>query len=148
MTVLEPLLQPYICVSDAPRAIELYKEVFGMQERYRLPMGNKIGHAELERQGVRLLVSSEFEEVGVVGPKSLGGTTVSLLLYVEDVDDVARRAKECGFTQEGETTDQFFGDRTARLVDPFGHRWFVHQRLESLAPEEIVARFQREMGPS
>lgn len=137
----EPRLQPYLAVSDAAQAIDLYCEIFGMTERYRLPMGERIGHAELELDGLRLLLSSEFPEMNVRGPESLGGTSVSLLIYVEDVDAVVARALEAGFSQEGETKVEFFGDRAARLTDPFGHRWFVHQRVEDVSPEEIVRRF-------
>lgn len=137
-----PRLLPYLAVSDAAKAIEVYGRVFGMSERYRLAMPDgRIGHAELELDGLRLLLADEFPELDILGPSSRGGTTVHLLLYVEDVDAVVARALEEGFTQQGETTDQFHGDRAAKLLDPFGHRWLLHQRLQELSVEEIRARF-------
>lgn len=141
-----PGLLPYLAVDDALAAIALYTEVFGAKERYRLPMGDAIAHAELDIGDARILLSSEFPQIDVVGPKQLGGTSVSLLLYVEDVDAVVGRALAAGFTQEGETKNEFFGDRAAKLVDPFGHRWMLNQVLEVLEPEEIVRRFEAVMN--
>lgn len=144
--VTHSTLQPYLAVSDAAAAIELYTRVFAAREIYRLPMGDKLGHAELDIGSARLLISDEFPEMGVVGPLRQEGHSVSLLLYVEDVDATVTRALEAGFTQEGETKNEFFGDRAAKLQDPFGHRWMVHQKVETLAPEEIVRRFEEMMG--
>ncbi|MGF1510008.1 MAG: VOC family protein [Myxococcota bacterium] len=138
-------IQPYLAVRDAPKAIDLYTRVFGMKEVYRLRMGDRVGHAELELGDSRILLSSEFPEMGVDGPETLGGTTVSVLIYVDDVDRVVAEARKAGFQQEGETKDEFFGDRAAKLTDPFGHRWFVHQRMEELEPQEIVDRFEKMM---
>jgi len=139
-------LQPYLSVRDAAKAIDFYVEVFGMTERYRLPMGDRIGHAELRFAGARLLLADEFPELGIVGPLTRGGTTVSLTIYVDDVDAFCVRALAAGATQEGETRDEFFGDRVAKIVDPFGHRWFVHQRQEDVSEEEIQRRFRRMVG--
>ena len=139
-------LQPYLAVRDAAAAIEVYTRVFGAREVYRLRMGDKLGHAELDIGSARLLISDEFPEMGVVGPLGQEGHSVSLLLYVEDVDATVTRALDEGFTQEGETKNEFFGDRAAKLRDPFGHRWMVHQKVETLALEEIVRRFEKMMG--
>ncbi|MEM9068436.1 MAG: VOC family protein [Myxococcota bacterium] len=137
-----PPLQPYLTVTDAAKAIELYSTVFGMKERYRLAMPDgRVGHAELERDGLRLLLADEFPEADIKGPTTRGGTTVNLLLYVEDVDQVVEAALAAGFTQQGETQDMFHGDRAAKLVDPFGHRWLLNQRLEDVSIEDIKARF-------
>ncbi|MEL6187200.1 MAG: VOC family protein [Myxococcota bacterium] len=141
----QSMLQPYLAVSDAAAAIEVYTRVFGAREVYRLPMGDKLGHAELDIGSARLLLSDEFPQIGVVGPLRQEGHSVSLLLYVDDVDATVARALEAGFTQEGETKDEFFGDRAAKLQDPFGHRWMVHQKVETLSPEEIVGRFDEMM---
>lgn len=138
----EPLLQPYLTVHDAEAAIDFYVGAFGFAERYRLAMPDgRVGHAELERGRARLLVADEFAEAGILGPKSRGGSTVGLMLYVEDVDAFVEAARAAGCEQEGATADQFFGDRAAKLRDPFGHRWFIHQRLEDLSPDQIRDRF-------
>lgn len=135
-------LQPYLAVRDAAAAVELYTQVFGAKEVYRLPMGDKLGHVELDIGSARLLLADEFPEMGVVGPHRQDGHAVSLVLYVEDVDATVARALEAGFQQEGETKNEFFGDRAAKLVDPFGHRWMIHQPLEDLSADEIVRRFE------
>ena len=131
---------PYLAVSDADRAIALYVDVFGMTDLYRLAWEGRIGHAELELNGGRLLISDEFPEAEVRGPTHYEGTPVSLLLYVADVNATARKAVAAGFKQQGDIKDEFFGDRVVKLVDPFGHRWFVHQRLEDVSVDEIKRR--------
>ena len=146
MVLSSSQLQPYLAVSDAARAIELYTRVFGMKERYRLPMGDKIGHAELELGPTRLLLSSEFKDVGAISPDTLGGSPTALLLYVDNVDAVVKAALEEGFTQQGETKNEFHGDRVAQMTDPFGHRWFIHQKIEDVPPETIVERFKAMMA--
>ena len=110
-----PSVQPYLAVRDAARALELYARVFGMTERYRLPMGDKIAHAELDYDGGRICIASEFPEEGVQGPASLGGTSVSLLLVVDDVDQTFARATQEGFTVEATPKDEFFGARVAKV---------------------------------
>lgn len=140
-------LQPYLCVRDAEAAIATYSAVFGMQEVYRLPMGDRIGHAELALGECRLLLASEFPESGHLAPASPETNPLLLVLYVEDLAEVLERAKAAGFTQVGETKDEFYGDRTARLFDPFGYRWSIHERLEALEPEEVVRRFEQMYGP-
>ena len=135
-------IQPYLVVKDAVRALQVYAQVFGFREVYRLPMGDGIGHAELELQGAKLLLSSEFPDMGVLAPDGTKGTSVSIVLYVEDVHAALARSLANGFVQEGEVKDEFYGDRTVKLRDPFGHHWFVNQRLETLDANEILRRFQ------
>lgn len=137
-----PRLRPYLACADADAALAFYQRVFGMHctQCLRMPDG-KVGHAELTLPDLCLHVSSEFPEANVCAPPRLGGTAVALLLYVDDVDAVVRAAVEAGATQDGETKDEFFGDRTAKLTDPFGHRWFVHTRVEDVSPEEQERRF-------
>ncbi len=146
MSLPEPRLQPYLSVRNAAAAIDFYVSVFGMKERYRLPMGDKIAHAELEMSGARLLIADEFSNEDFLSPTTRGGTTVSLLLYVEDTHGFVAKALAAGCTQEGKTEDQFFGERTAKLVDPFGHRWMIHQRLREVPSSDIVAGWNEMMG--
>lgn len=109
-------------------------------------MGEKIGHAELSGPEMILYVSDEFPDMGGTSPKSLGGSAVSLMLYVEDVDAVVAKALENGATQDGETKDEFHGDRSAKIVDPFGHRWFLSTQIEEVSHEEVERRFAEMMG--
>lgn len=141
-----PRIRPYIACHDAEAAIAYYTEVFGMELRTCLRMGEKIGHAELGGPDLILYVSDEFPDMGVRAPRSLGGTAVSMMLYVDDVDAVVTKALELGATQEGETKDEFHGDRSAKIVDPFGHRWFVSTRIEEVSREEVERRFAKMMG--
>lgn len=137
-----PRLRPYIACNDTNAAIEFYQRVFGMDVRTILTMPDgKVGHAELERPGVHLYISDEFPGMGVQSPTTLGGTAVSLAIYVEDVDAVIATALEAGATQERETKNEFFGDRVGTIIDPFGHRWFVQTRIEDVETAEVERRF-------
>ncbi len=137
-----PRLYPYIACSDATAAIAFYEKVFGMQVEtcLRMPDG-RVGHAELKLPEMWLYVSDEFPEIGVRSPATLGGTAVSLALYVEDVDRTVAKALEAGATQEREIKDEFFGDRVGIVIDPLGHRWFLRTRVENVSTEEMERRF-------
>jgi PhnB protein len=100
----------------------------------------RLGHAELEIGSGVIMLSDEFPDVGVRGPKTIGGTPVTISLYVKDVDDVFTRAIDAGATSVRPVTDQFYGDRTGQFEDPFGHRWSVATRIEDLSPQEMAAR--------
>jgi PhnB protein len=136
-----PRLSPYLAVGDANAAIGFYCDVLGAVERLRLggPDG-KIGHAELEFGSSVLMLADEFPEAGNQSPKALGGTAVTLSLYVGDVDAVHARALAAGSIELRAPTDQFYGDRTAGFEDPFGHRWFIASRIEDVSPEEMQRR--------
>jgi PhnB protein len=136
-----PRLSPYLAVDDGVAAIEFYRDVLGATERLRLdgPEG-RIGHAELEFGDSLLMLADEFVEAGNQSPKTLGGTAVTLSLYVEDVDAVHARALGAGATELRAPADQFYGDRTAGFEDPFGHRWFIASRIEDVSPEEMQRR--------
>jgi PhnB protein len=127
---------PYLCVNGAPAAIELYRNVFGATERMRMaePDG-KIGHAELEIGTAVVMLSDEFPDIGIRSPKTIGGTPVTINVYVEDVDDVFTRATDAGAIGLRPVTDQFYGDRTGQFEDPFGHRWSVATHIEGVSPE-------------
>jgi PhnB protein len=135
-------LTPYLAIRDAARAIEFYREAFGAVEVMRLaePSG-RIGHAEIEIDGSRLMLSDEFPEMGVRGPQALGGSPVTLHLYVPDVDRVFGRAVAAGAKAERPPADQFYGDRAGSLVDPFGHRWHLATRKQEVTVEEMQRRY-------
>jgi PhnB protein len=136
-----PRLSPYLAVGNAAAAIGLYCDVLGGVERVRLsgPDG-KIGHAELEFGSSVLMLADEFPEAGNQSPTTLGGTAVTLSLYVGDIDAVYARALAAGAVELRAPADQFYGDRTAGFEDPFGHRWFVASRIEDVSPEEMQRR--------
>lgn len=135
-----PSLSPYLVVRDAAAAIAFYVEAFGAREHYRLPMGDRIGHAELSVGDSPLMLADEFPERGYLGPASHGGTTVSLLLYVDAVDAAFARALAAGATAESAPADQFYGDRSGTLLDPFGHRWTLATHVEDVTPDEMQRR--------
>lgn len=132
---------PCLAVRDAARAIEFYARAFGAETTLRLDQPDgRVGHAELQIGGARFALADEFPEVGHVGPQTLGGTTVSLAVYVADVDALVDRAVAAGATLARPIKDEFYGDRTAHLVDPFGHRWNFNMRIEEVSPEEMKRR--------
>jgi len=136
-------LTPYIIVKGAVRAIQFYTEAFGARELYRLsdPTSGKIGHAELAIGTGKLMLADEYPDWGAVSPASLGGTPVSLHLYVSDVDTAVQRATALGATVLRAPKDEFFGDRAAMLIDPFGHQWQLATRRETVTPEEMQRRW-------
>lgn len=137
-----PRLIPSLIVRDATAALAFYVRALGFVETTRLRMSDgRIGHAELELGTARIYLADEFPEVHCTGPDPERGTSVSLSLYVHDVDAVVATAVEAGATLEGEVKNEFYGDRTARLRDPFGHRWMLHARIEELSHEEVERRF-------
>jgi PhnB protein len=136
-------LFPYLSVRGAARAIAFYVEAFGANEQYRLPMPDgRVGHAELTIDGCSFWLADEYPEMKSTGPESLGGTSVSLALYVPDVDAFVGRASARGATVERAPRDEFYGDRTGILVDPFGHRWIIHSRREEVSPAEMQRRMK------
>lgn len=138
-----PRLIPSLSVKDAAEAVAFYVRAFGFREAMRLMMKDgRVGHAELELDGTRLYVADEFPELDFVGPATRGGTSVTLILHVADVHATVRAATEAGATLEGGPKDEFYGARSARLRDPFGHRWMLQQRLEALTDEEVARRFE------
>lgn len=136
-----PQIVPYLCVEGASAAIEFYRSVFGATERMRMaePDG-RLGHAELEIGAAVIMLSDEFPDLGVLAPKAIGGTPVTMTLYVEDVDDVFTRAIGAGATVLRPVENQFYGDRTGQFEDPFGHRWSVATHVEDVSPEDMAQR--------
>ena len=134
-------LTPYLCVRDAARAIEFYKEVFGATELMRLdaPDG-KVGHAELKIGDAPFMLGDECPEADIVSPLSLGGSPVMIMIYVEDVDRTASLAVAAGAKELKPVADQFYGDRSGQYKDPYGHIWSFATHIEDVSPEEINSR--------
>lgn len=132
---------PYLIIDGAASAIEFYKNAFGATELFRFPAPEgRIGHAELQIGTSRIMLADEYPDMGYRGPVSLGGTPVSLMLYVEDVDAVVDRAVKAGASLERPVADQFYGDRVGGLTDPFGHVWHVATHVEDVSGEEMQRR--------
>jgi uncharacterized glyoxalase superfamily protein PhnB len=135
-------LYPYLRVREAGRAIAFYTAAFGATELFRLsePSG-RIGHAELDFGGMTLMVSEEFPEFGILGPASIGGTSVSLHLHVDDADAAIARAVAAGATLVREPSDHFYGERSGTVRDPFGHEWLIGHEIEKVTPDEMQRRY-------
>jgi len=138
---------PYLIVKDAAPAIEFYKQAFGATELFRMPgPDGRISHAELQIGDSRLMLASEFPQMGARSAESIGGTPVTLFLYVEDVDALAAQATAAGATVLSPVKNMFWGDRYGKLADPFGHRWDIATHVEDVAPEEMPKRAAAAMG--
>lgn len=134
-------MNAYLCCDGAEKAIDFYVDVLGAKERLRMAApGGKIGQAELEIGDSLLMLADEYPEMDVRGPKSIGGTPVSMHVYVEDLDRVFARAIELVAKPLREVENQFYGDRSGMFEDPFGHRWSVASHVEDLTPEELQRR--------
>ena len=136
-----PQVTPYLVVDGAGAAIEFYGKVLGARERMRLPgPDGTIGHAELQLGDSLIMVADEAPQLGIHGPRTVGGTPVTISVYVEDVDGVVERAVQAGATVLRPVEDQFYGDRSGQFEDPFGHRWSVATHVEDVTPEEMGRR--------
>ncbi len=131
---------PYLVVDDAEGAIDFYTRAFGAKEKFRMPMGERIGHAELMIGDSHIMLADEFPDMGHLGPKNRGGTTVSLMVYVDDVDATFKQALDAGATQKRAVENQFWGDRMGTLEDPFGHQWSLATHVEEVSPEDMEKR--------
>lgn len=137
----------YLHVHDARRAIAYYAQAFGATEKFRLTEpGGRIGHAELDFNGATLMLSDEYPECHIQGPKSVGGSSVTLHLHVDDADETVRRAVEAGGTLEMPLADHFYGERSGAVRDPFGHRWSIGHSIEAVQPDEMQRRYDALMA--
>jgi len=138
---------PYLAVDGAADAIEYYKQAFGAEERVRMdgPDGS-IAHAEIAIGDSLVMLSDPFPQSTVTPPHTLGATSASIFLYVEDVDAVVKKAVDAGAKIEMEPQDQFWGDRFGTIVDPFGHVWSVATHVEDVPPEEMAERAKAAMA--
>src|SRR6201987_6517484 len=132
---------PYLIVKGAADAIEFYKRAFGATEILRMadPQG-RVGHAEIKIGDSVIMLADEHPAMGYRGPRSLGGSSVSILLYLEDVDSVFERALKAGAKAQRPVANQFYGDRSGTLEDPFGHAWTIATHVEDVPPEELKRR--------
>ena len=138
---------PYLCVSDAARAIEFYKEAFGATEVGRMEApGGRIGHAEIKIGDSHVMLADEFPEINFRSPQTLGGPSAQFMIYVEDVDARVEQAVAAGAKLVRPVKDQFYGDRSGGVEDPFGHFWYISTRIENLTLEEIKKRGAAEMA--
>jgi PhnB protein len=136
-------LIPYIIVRDAASALDFYARAFGAEEKFRLTdAGGRIGHAEIAIGDSTLMLADEHPEWGAVGPVTLGGTPVSLHLSIADADASAERAVAAGATLLRPVEDQFHGNRSGMVADPYGHKWMLSQQTETVSPEEMQRRYE------
>ena len=133
---------PYLIINGAAEALDFYKKAFSASEIMRMadPKTNRVAHAEIKIGDSPIMLADEVPEMGFRGPKSIGGTPVSIMLYVEDVDALAKQAVAAGAKEVRPVQDQFYGDRSGTFEDPFGHVWTIATHKEDLAPEEIDKR--------
>jgi PhnB protein len=136
-------ITPYLVIKGAAAAIDFYKQAFGAVEIMRMPQPDgRVGHAELKFGNSIVMMADEYPEMQVVGPKTLGNTSVGLLLYLDDVDKAVERAVSLGATIKKPIADQFYGDRTGTIEDPFGHKWTLAVHIEDVTPEEMQRRME------
>jgi PhnB protein len=145
MTIHE--LFPYLRVKDAGRAIDFYKQAFGAVEKFRLTEpGGRIGHCELLFGDATLMLSEEYPEFGFLGPQSIGGTSMSIHLHLDDADAAIERAVASGAIVVRPASDAFYGERSGTVRDPFGHEWMLGHSIEDVTPEEMQRRYDALMA--
>jgi PhnB protein len=133
-------ITPYIVVDGAARAIDFYREAFGAEEVLRMAAGEKVGHAEIRIGDSFVMLSDEWPEHNMLGPKARGGSTGFLMIYVEDVDAAYARALAAGASELRPVEDQFYGDRSGSVTDPFGHQWTLATHVEDVPEDELHRR--------
>jgi PhnB protein len=132
---------PYLIIEGAREAIEFYKRAFGAKELFRFPgPDGTVGHAEIKIGDSPIMLADAYPAMGYNGPKSLGGSPVSLMIYVENVDTIFNQAVQAGATVKEAVSDKFYGDRIGSLIDPFGHVWHVSTHKEDVSMEEMERR--------
>jgi PhnB protein len=131
---------PYLICKNAEAAIEFYKRAFGAEELFRIGSPGMVGHAELKIGSAIFMLANEHPEMGALSPESVGGSPVSFLVYVEDVDNFAAKAVSEGLVEMRPVEDQFYGDRSGQYKDPFGHVWSLATHVEDVSPDEMNER--------
>lgn len=137
-------ITPYLGFKDTGKAIDFYVRAFGAKEKFRLaePSG-KIGHAEIEIDGAVVMLSDEYPDFGALSAQTMGGSPVVLHLYVGDVDALVARATKAGATLLRPVKDEFYGDRTGQVADPFGYKWMIATPKENVSPQEMQNRWSK-----
>ncbi len=132
---------PYLIVNDAARAIDFYKQVFGASELFRFPRPDgRIAHAEIRIGDSIVMLADENPQAGAQSPQTLGGTSMGLMIYLPDVDQVFQRALTAGAKEEQPVENKIYGDRSGAVVDPFGHVWTMATHIEDVSPQEMEKR--------
>jgi PhnB protein len=140
-------ITPYLAVENASEAIDFYQRAFGAQERVRMDgPGGSVMHAELQVGDSMIMLSDPFPQSSTTPPKQLGGTSVSIFAYVENIDDVYKQAVDAGASSLMEPDDMFWGDRFGSVQDPFGHSWTIATHIEDVEPEEMQRRSEEFMS--
>jgi PhnB protein len=138
---------PYLCVKGAAKALAFYAQAFGARETMRIAQPDgRIGHAEIRIGDAPVMLADEFPEMEFRSPQTLGGTPVNIVVYVENVDEFVRRAQAAGATVKRPAADQFYGDRMAVLLDPFGHSWSFATHVEDVSADEMQRRAAQQRG--
>jgi len=146
MTKVKPIpdgyhsVTPYLIIKGAADAIEFYKKAFGATELFRMDHQGKVGHAELKIGDSPIMLADESTEMGYKSPTTLGGSPISIMIYVDDVDTIFKQAIGAGGKEQKAVQDQFYGDRSGTLKDPFGHVWHVATHVEDVSPQEMEKR--------
>jgi PhnB protein len=142
-----PRVMPYLYIDGAQAAIDFYTSVLGAGVRMTMPgPDGRIGHAEITIGDSVIMLADEFPDMGVRGPKLVGGSPVTVHVYVEDVDATFDKALKAGATTLRPVEDKFYGDRGGEFEDPFGHRWSIASHVEDVSPEEMTARMGQMPG--
>ncbi len=139
---------PYLIVDNAAKALEFYQKALNAKEMFRLPIpdnkgGQKIGHAEIKIGDSQIMLADESPEMDTRSPKALGGTPASFMIYVDDVDKAFEQAVKAGGKALQPVENQFWGDRTGTLLDPFGHKWTLGTHVEDVSPDELQKRMEK-----
>lgn len=138
---------PYLIIRNAAAALDFYKQAFGADEVMRVTAPNgKVGHAEIRIGDSAIMLSDEYPDMDARSPEAIGGSPVMLHLYVENVDALVKRAVDAGATLKQPVADQFYGDRGGKIVDPFGHGWWIATHVEDVPPEEMEKRAAKAMA--
>jgi PhnB protein len=132
---------PYLIIKGAAAALDFYQKAFGAEERMRLDSKGMIMHAEIKIGDSVVMLADEFPDMGYVGPQAIGGSPVSLMVYVKDVDQVFDRAIAAGAKEKRPVNNEFYGDRVGTLVDPYGHVWSIATHVEDVSKDEMDRRF-------
>jgi PhnB protein len=141
-------ITPYLCIKGAASAIEFYKRALGATETMRMPHPDgRVAHAELKIGSAKIMLADEFPEMGVLSPTTIGGTPVTLHMYVQDVDALVTKATAEGLKVLRPVQDQFYGDRGGKFEDPYGHHWWIATHKEDVAPDEMAKRAAAATSP-
>ena len=133
---------PYLIFDNAEGAINFYTKAFGAKELFRMPMGDRIGHAELQIGNSRIMLADENPKVDAYSPKHYKGSPISLMIYVDDVDSFSQKAVAAGASIVRPVKTQFYGDRSGVFLDPYGYKWSIATHVEDVAPEEMDKRMK------